>query len=419
MPLTAAGLLGAGALAAFGGGIQLYELGTADVGLASAGYAARPDDASTLFKNPAGLSLLPGDSELTVGMQLLYGQVQFSPDGNTTPSGGDGGNPVGLFPGGGIFFAQKVSAEVTVGFGAFSYFGLAQSFDEDWVGRYFYQEGGLAGVTFMPSVGWKASDWLSFGVGLNAMYGVFSQKVAVNNVLPGLADGQLDLNDATWGFGADLGVIVTPAPGTRLGLTYLSPVSLNFKDTPSFTGLGPGMQAALGAAGLLGNSLDLGITVPQSVMLSGTHDVAPGWTVMADLGWQQWSQFGKVDVSVDSAAPVSLTADRNYLDTYHGAIGVRHAFSPAWSGTIGFAYDSSAVSDEHRTVDFAVGSTYRIGAGAQWKVSGSVELGAAYELMWCGNLPVDQYRGPLSGRVSGSFDDTAFHFVALNLDWRF
>ena len=32
------------------GGIQLYEIGTPDVGLASAGWAARAQDASTLFK---------------------------------------------------------------------------------------------------------------------------------------------------------------------------------------------------------------------------------------------------------------------------------------------------------------------------------------------------------------------------------
>src|SRR5881628_728084 len=46
------------ALPAFGGGIELYEIATPDVGLASAGYAARAQDASTLFKNPSGMSRL-------------------------------------------------------------------------------------------------------------------------------------------------------------------------------------------------------------------------------------------------------------------------------------------------------------------------------------------------------------------------
>src|SRR6476619_7021723 len=46
------------ALPADAGGLSLYEIATADVGLASAGWAARAQDPSTLLKNPAGMSLL-------------------------------------------------------------------------------------------------------------------------------------------------------------------------------------------------------------------------------------------------------------------------------------------------------------------------------------------------------------------------
>jgi long-subunit fatty acid transport protein len=36
------------------GGLYLYELGTPDVGTAAAGWAARAQDAATVFTNPAG-----------------------------------------------------------------------------------------------------------------------------------------------------------------------------------------------------------------------------------------------------------------------------------------------------------------------------------------------------------------------------
>ena len=61
------------------GGIALYEIATPDVGLASAGYASRADDASTVFKNPAGMSLLEG-TQFQGGLQALYGSVSFSAD---------------------------------------------------------------------------------------------------------------------------------------------------------------------------------------------------------------------------------------------------------------------------------------------------------------------------------------------------
>ena len=40
------------------GGLYLYEIGSPDVGLAAAGYAARAADASTVFTNPAGMTRL-------------------------------------------------------------------------------------------------------------------------------------------------------------------------------------------------------------------------------------------------------------------------------------------------------------------------------------------------------------------------
>ena len=44
--------------AAWAGGVMLYQFGSPDVGLAAAGYAARAQDASTVFTNPAGMSRL-------------------------------------------------------------------------------------------------------------------------------------------------------------------------------------------------------------------------------------------------------------------------------------------------------------------------------------------------------------------------
>ena len=70
------------------------EMGT---GLAGAGNAARAQDASTLFKNPAGKSHLEGN-QFQGGIQMVYFQGRFSPE--VAQFGGDGGgNPIGVAPG--------------------------------------------------------------------------------------------------------------------------------------------------------------------------------------------------------------------------------------------------------------------------------------------------------------------------------
>ena len=91
--------------AAHAGGIQLWEIGTPDVGLAAAGWSARAQDAATLFKNPAGMNQLEVP-QLEVVLQLGYCQFGFEAGNGTTVPRNNGGNPLGLIPGGSLFWAQ-------------------------------------------------------------------------------------------------------------------------------------------------------------------------------------------------------------------------------------------------------------------------------------------------------------------------
>ncbi len=403
---------------AWAGGISLYEFGSPDVGLAAAGYAARAQDASTVFTNPAGMSRLE-KSQVLGGLQALYGNVEFSPNSATTVSGGDGGVAVGWIPGGSAFIVQKLNQDWSVGFGVLSYFGLAESYDDNWVGRYYVQKATLMGLTLTPAVSYRVNNWLSVGAGLNIMYGYLDNEVAINNIGEARPDGKLKYDDSQWGYGANLGVLVEPKPGTRFGLTYLSEVKLDFSAVPEFSGLGPVLEAALRSRGLTTNNLDLGMTVPQMVMFSAYHEINEKWAVMGNVGWQNWSRFGKVDVGINSSNPTTLTTDSDYNDTWHVALGAQYRYSPAWTFTCGVAYDSSAVDDDKRSVVVPMGEAWRFALGAQYAFTPSLTLGAAYEFLWSGDMSVDQQRGPLAGRVAGDFSSTSFSFFALNLKWTY
>jgi long-chain fatty acid transport protein len=405
---------------AHAGGIALYEFGSPDVGLAAAGYAARAQDASTVFTNPAGMSRLE-KSQVMGGLQGLYANLEFSPSSATTTSGSDGGNAVGWLPGGSLFVVQKLSPDWSVGFGALSYFGLSTQYDDNWVGRYYLQKGTLIGLTLTPAVSYRVNSWLSVGAGLNMMYGYLDNQIAVNNVGAARPDGQLKYDDNRWGYGANLGILVEPMPGTRFGLTYLSEVKLDFSAVPEFSGLGPVLEALLRSRGLTTNNLDLGMTVPQMVMFSAYHEMNKQWAIMGNIGWQDWSRFGYVDVGINSSNPTTLTTTSDYNDTWHVALGVQYrpAMETPWIFSAGVAYDSSAVDDDKRTVTVPMGEAWRFALGAQYAFSQNLTVGAAYEFVWGGDMSVDQQRGPLAGRVAGDYSSTSFNFFALNLTWKY
>jgi long-chain fatty acid transport protein len=412
----AGGLLPASTRAA---GFLWYETGTQEVGFASAGYAARALSPSTLLTNSAGMTQLEG-TQIQVGTQLIYGHLTFAHDPGTDARLGtnDGGNSVGLLPTLGTFATFAPWKDIRLGVSLFNNFGAPQSWDPPWVGRYFTTKTTLLGFSIMPGVAWRIVDGLSVGATLNAMYGILKQETAIQNLEPGSGDGSLSLSTHAWGVGANLGVLWALSPATRLGLTYTSPVGLTFSATPTFSGLGPAIGAGIRAAGLENTNLDLGLTVPQTVMLGFFQAIGDRWAVMGDVGWQNWAAFGAVEVGISSNPPLSETHHIDYRDTWHIGGGAQVQLSEAWLMNFGIAYDSSMTSDQSRSLSLSLASQLRLGLGAQVVLDRHWNLGMSSELLWGGSPVVDVNRGPLSGHVSGQYANTYILFLAFNFIWK-
>lgn len=395
------------------GGLYLYEIGSSDVGLAAAGYAARAQDASTAFTNPAGMTRLERPS-LLASAQPMYLNIDFSPDSNTSTTGSSGDSN-GWMPAGGLFYVHPVNDKWALGLAVAGYFGLALDYQDDWVGRYYVQDTTLQAMAIQPAVAYKINDQLSVGAGVAAIYGMFEEKVAINRVLDALPDAELKLEDEDWTVQFNLGVLYEPVKGTRLGLTWLSEADLEFSDQADVSGFGPTLTSIFG---LGSRNIDLGMTMPQAVMFSVYHELNDRLALLANLGWQDWSEFGKVEVAV-SDTNINLTTDLDYQDTWHAAIGAQYRVSEPWLLTAGVAYDSAMLDEEDLGPTLPVGETWRFALGSNYSWSRTLSLGAAYELAWGGDLDMDVERGPLAGRVSGTYESTAIHIIALNAEWRF
>jgi len=399
------------------GGLMLYEIGTDSTGLANAGAAARAQGPSTIASNPAGMSYLPG-TQITAGLQVLYGDLSFDRDSNTNVPGSGSGNALDPIPGGSFFVTHQLDDHWSVGFGQYGDFGLAENYDNNWSGRYFAQNASVLGVSMVPSVAYRFNDQWSVGIGVKAMYGMLKADTAIDRSPFGLtdrSDGQFKYRDNDWGFGANVGVIYAPQPGTRLGLTYTSKVDLNFEDKLDVKGDGPLLRRLDNA------NTQLDMTVPQTVTLSLFQQLDRQWALLASVNWQDWSEFGQVGVQVDTTAnnAQSTTIDANYKDTWHLSLGAQYQATRQLLWNVGVAYDSSAVSDSNRTVTVPMAESWRLATGATYALNKDTDVNVSWAMVWLGDMPVDQSKTVSGDRISGQFDNAWIQAVTGNMTWRF
>ncbi|WP_313684625.1 outer membrane protein transport protein [Pantoea sp.] len=376
-------------------GLYLYEIATEDVGLAGAGQAARAQDASTLMTNPAGMTRLP-DRMITGGLQALYGDTPYQLDNDALLKGNSPGNTIGWFPGASVFYHQRINDAWSAGIGLYGNYGLGLDFG-DWAGDRLIKKSTLVGMTFSPAIAWKINDRLSWGLGLGINYGFLSLTRDV--------DGQDEkATDHDWALNFRTGLLMQVTQATRIGLTYTSKTEYHF----NING-----EARFPQLDNVSYTLPIAaqINTPAQLMLSAVHDLNQQWSLLADLGWQDWSAYGANQITV-SGQP--LTRDNRLHDTWHTALGVQFRPNDQWRLNTGIAYDSSFYKNQDDTsMTMPSGAAWRYGVGAQYQLTTSSNIGVAFEYL---NMESSSVSSPL---VKGHYNDPNIYFFSMNYSYQF
>jgi hypothetical protein len=109
--------------------------------------------------------------------------------------------------------------------------------------------------------------------------------------------------------------------------------------------------------------------VPQQVMLSGLYEVTPNWSLMGNVGWQNWSAIGEFPIGISVAKQRTVAANLYFSDTCQIAIGQQFRFGEKWLWSAGFAYDSSPVSRANRVPSLPIDRQLRYGTGIQYQIN--------------------------------------------------
>ena len=369
-------------------GFALIEQNASGLGNAYAGAAAVAGDASTIYFNPAGMTLLP-DSQVVVAGHLIKLKAEFSGTVDPALGGGQGGDAGDWAFVPNAYFAYRLSSDIHVGLGVNAPFGLKTEYDSDWIGRYQALKSELKTVNLNPSVAYRVFDRFSVGAGLNLQY----LETELTN-LTGVGVAAVEGDDYGWGF--NLGALWQLTPSTRLGLAYRSEIDFDLEGDASFSAM-PALDGDVTAK----------TTMPDSASLSLFHKLSPTWDLLADVSWTGWSDFDKLAIYRTSGALLSYTPE-NWDDTLRYSVGATWHMSEKLSLRGGLAYDEAPVSDADRTPRIPDGARTWVAVGGQYRLgkASAIDFGYAHLFVNDPGLDVAALATPVSpaNRLTGEYD---------------
>lgn len=374
--------------------LYFYEIGTEDTALAGAGQAARAQDASTIVTNPAGMTRLP-DHMFTGGLQAMDGDISYKLDdesGRQSP-----GDIMRFFPNASTFYTQKLNDDLYAGIGLYGNYGLGIDFGS-WAGDRLIKKSTMVAMTLSPSVAYKLSDRVSVGGSVNVNYGFLS---LTRNV--GGEDEKE--KDHDWALSYRLGLLMELTDQTRAGITWTSKTEYDFN-----------IDAKARFPNLPNVEYDLPISAqvraPQQIMLSLVHDLNKEWSVMGDLGWQDWSQFGSPRVSI---AGQDIDRKNRLKDSWHAALGMQYRPTEQWRLNAGVAFDSTVYkSQSDVALSLPTGDEWRFATGAQYQMTPQNNIGFAVSYL---HMQSSRVQSP--EQFKGSYDNPYLWFASVNYSYQF
>ncbi len=383
------------------GGFSLNEQSASAMGVANAGAAANPENATTVYFNPAGMSQLKGTNisfgaaVLDIDAEAKSAEAVNQVDGQV--NGGRGGDiaDMALLPN--FYMTHEVSDSVDVGFGIHAPYGLAADYDDDFAGRFFADKTELTALSFSPSIAVSNGQGLSMGASLNILYvegkltkfqdnsGAIFQGSQGGGVAPNVtSQGYADIEGDDIGVTFQVGFLYELNNRTQFGLTAQTGTELELDGDAKFTDLvvvtpagtppGPGFAVPLNST----EPAKVPLSIPESISVGLKHKATDEFTVLAGATYTRWSRFEALNIyGTDPSKPITNKSPGGpdgqlshipeyWQNTWQFNLGGIWQVTPAWAFKAGYAWDESPV-DDYITARIPSSDRHWLTLGTQWK----------------------------------------------------
>ena len=364
-----------------------------DTNRSRAGGAAVAEDATTVFTNPAGMSLLSGDNWVFAS-ETFFSSAKFKNQGSKDVvgaplSGGNGGDGGGATFVPALYYSRSVDPDSKWSFGLAvnSPFGLSTEYDKNWVGRYNSITSSIASINLNPSVSYQFNNQWSAGFGIDLQYVDAKLSSAVDfgaicygilgpgsciglGLQPQNADGLVEIKGDDWSSGYNVGVLWSDTD-VRVGFSYRSAIKHRLKGKADFTNP---PQAAAFAPLFTDTDVKSPITMPEIISLSVAYSLNAKYNLMADLTQTRWSRIKHFKFEYTNPSQPEQILDKNWKDTTRIAVGMDYMVDPTLIWQFGVAYEPSAIPDDTFDPSIPISNAIWINAGANYQFRKSMAV---------------------------------------------
>ena len=421
---------------AHAGAFGIREQSATAQGESFAGVAAGSGGLSSMFWNPATITMTPGiQSEAHGSIIIPYANIEpdfatrseiaglgstivpvpptgplagrlgsFGPFGSAPLDSGNIGQTA-LVPS--SYASYQISDRVWLGLSVNGPFGLVTKADPFWAGQIYGRSSRVFTLNATPTIGVKLTDWLSIGAGVQVQYmdvnlsravpapiglstfqrnallargATLAQINQLNASIAGLTavsllapSGRIKGDDINVGY--MLGATLTPWVGTEIGVGFRSSINHELEGS---------ISPALG----LVEPVRAPVNLPEIVTIGLSQQVGAQWKFLAGYEWTNWSRIKDIPIVNKLDGEVETTLNFRYRDGHFYSLGAEYQWSPWFTLRAGVAYEVSPITNRTRSVNIPDNDRVWASIGLGYKLSEKLSFDASYSHIFVKSSPV-------------------------------
>ncbi|MUK76067.1 aromatic hydrocarbon degradation protein [Aliivibrio fischeri] len=410
---VALGLLGSVASSnTMAAGFQLAEYSATGLGRAYAGEAAIADGADAQWRNVAMLTYLEG-TQVSVGG--IYVNPNIDVEGRSTTAAGNLSTKSEDFahdafiPN--LYVSHRVNQQLAIGFAVGTNYGMETNLGTDFKGSNFGNEASVITKEINVNMAYQINQQFSVGGGVRYVIaeGSFgavapTQMAAISPALPGKTLKYMEGTDEAWGW--QVGTAWQINDANRIGFSYKSEVKLNLEGHAEGFAFNDPKLLITGNPAYFNDFYSKGsmaLALPATAELASFHQLNDKVAVHASFNWTDWSSFEKLDAEMPNR-PTETIKHENWEDNYRIAVGGTYALDQKVTLRTGIAYDTSAVSEEHRTATIPETDRLWLSMGAGYAWSNNLTLDAGFTYIFAKDAKMHEGENDPAALFGGTFE---------------